>query len=70
MKQSGRAEVKVVGLSLPNLCKPRVRAGDALKRGDTSLAAGRLGTVQVIGDNVMLGAPFILNASNIDKFDL
>jgi rhamnose transport system substrate-binding protein len=28
VKQSGRTDVKVVGLSLPNLCKPYVRSGD------------------------------------------
>ena len=28
IKQSGRSDVKVVGLSLPNLCKPYVHSGD------------------------------------------
>ncbi|HEV2690298.1 MAG TPA: substrate-binding domain-containing protein, partial [Bryobacteraceae bacterium] len=95
VKQSGRTDVKVTGLSLPNMCKPYVHAGtiesivlwnttdlgyltvyaaealgkNTLKRGDTSLKAGRLGTVKVNGDQVLLGAPFIFNKTNIDNFD-
>ena len=95
VKQSGRSDVKVTGLSLPNMCKPYVHAGtiesivlwnttdlgyltvyaanalgtNQLKRGDTSLQAGRLGSVKVNRDQVMLGAPFIFNKTNIDKFD-
>jgi hypothetical protein len=33
------------------------------------LKAGRLGTITVKGDQVMLGAPFVFNKSNIDAFD-
>ncbi len=95
VKQSGRADVKVTGLSLPNMCKPYVHAGviesivlwntvdlgyltvyaaralsaDELKRGDGELKAGRLGRIEVKGDEVMLGAPFVFNKQNIDKFD-
>ena len=95
VKQSGRADVKVIGLSLPNVCKPYVHAGiiDAvvlwktrdlgylavyaanaltqgrLKPGDTTFTAGRLGPLQVSGTQVILGAPFIFDKSNIDKFD-
>jgi len=95
VKQSGRSDVKVTGLSLPNMSKPYVHdgviesivlwhtgnlgyltvsaakaltAGD-LKVGTSALTAGRLGQLQVRGDEVMLGAPFIFNKSNIDKFD-
>ena len=86
---------KVIGLSLPSLCKPYVHSGviesvvlwnthdlgyltvltsDALargtlKRGDKTFNAGRLGTLEVKGDQVILGKPFIFNKSNIDKFD-
>jgi len=95
VKQSGRGDVKVIGLSLPNMCKPYVHAGviesivlwntldlgyltvyaaralsrNELKRGDPQLAAGRLGKLEVRGDEIMLGAPFIFNKSNIDRFD-
>jgi len=95
VKQSGRSDVKVIGLSLPNANKPYVHEGvtdsivlwntmdlgyltvyaaDALARGklnpgDTSLAAGRLKTVEIEGDNVLLGKPFTFTKDNIDQFD-
>jgi rhamnose transport system permease protein len=95
VKQSGRSDVKVIGLSLPDMCKAYVHDGvidsvvlwntvdlgyltvyagqslvdGDLKAGASSLSAGRLGSVEVRGDEVMLGAPFIFNKDNIDKFD-
>jgi len=95
VKQSGRSDVKVIGLSLPGMCKAYVHDGiidsvvlwntldlgyltvyasrslvdGDLKPGVASLSAGRLGNVEVLGDQVMLGAPFIFNRDNIDKFD-
>lgn len=95
VKQAGRTDVKVTGLSLPNMNKPYVKTGvvesvvlwntvdlgyltvqaayalgsGTLKRGDGELKAGRLGTVQVVNDEVRLGAPFIFNKDNIDRFD-
>ncbi len=95
VKQSGRSDVKVTGLSLPNMNKPYVKTGvvesvvlwntvdlgyltvyaaDALstgklKRGDRELSAGRLGRIEVAEDEVRLGAPFIFNQSNIDRFN-
>lgn len=95
VKQSGRADVKVTGLSLPNMCKAYVHDGviesivlwntldlgyltvyasnalanGQLKRGDQSVAAGRLGTIDVKNDEVRLGAPFIFNKTNIDGFN-
>jgi rhamnose transport system permease protein len=95
VKQSGRADVKVTGLSLPNLCKPYVHAGviesvvlwdtgnlgyltvtagkamlaGDLKPGVNALTAGRLNKLDVKESEVILGAPFIFNKSNIDKFD-
>jgi rhamnose transport system permease protein len=95
VRQSGRTDVKVLGLSLPNMCKPFVKAGvidsvvlwntidlgyltvyagralaaGELKPGQTSLSAGRLGTVEVRGDEVLLGKPFVFDKSNIDGFD-
>ncbi|HUE82889.1 MAG TPA: substrate-binding domain-containing protein [Pyrinomonadaceae bacterium] len=95
VKQSGRTDVKVTGLSLPNMCKPYVKDGviesivlwntldlgyltvyashalatGSLKDGDKQLQSGRLGTVEVVGDEVRLGEPFIFNKDNIDRFN-
>ena len=95
VKQSGRTDVKVTGLSLPNMCKPWVHSGviesivlwntgdlgyltvyaaralsaGELKLGDSDFKAGRLGRITIQGDQVMLGAPFIFNKQNIDRFD-
>ena len=95
VKQSGRNDVKVTGLSLPNMNKPYVKAGvvesvvlwntvdlgyltvyaanalsrGQLKRGDREFAAGRLNKIEVADDEVRLGAPFIFNKTNIDRFN-
>ena len=95
VQQSGRKDVKVTGLSLPNMNKPYVHAGvvesvvlwntvdlgyltvyaanmlatGQLKQGDKELAAGRLVKIEVVDDEVRLGAPFIFNKSNIDRFN-
>ena len=95
VKQSGRTDVKVTGLSLPNMCRPYIKEGviesivlwntvdlgyltvyasnalaqGQLKPGDTSIDAGRLGKIEVAGDEVRLGAPFIFNKENIDRFN-
>ena len=95
VKQSGRTDVKVTGLSLPNMNKPYVKSGvvesvvlwnttdlgyltvyaanalskGELKPGDTEINAGRLGKISVVGDEVRLGAPFIFNKENIDRFN-
>ena len=95
VQQSGRKDVKVIGLSLPNLNKTYVHDGvvesvvlwntldlgyltvyvanalstGAMTRGDSVIAAGRLGNIEVVGDEVRLGAPFIFNKDNIDRFN-
>jgi len=95
VKQSGRGDVKVIGLGLPNNNKRFVHEGitpcvvlwktadlgylsvltakavaeGTLRPGVTSLAAGRIGTVQIEGDNVLLGKPFKFTRENIDQFD-
>ena len=95
VQQSGRKDVKVTGLSLPNMCKPYVHTGvvdhivlwntldlgyltvyaaralaaGELRAGATKVAAGRLGEIEVKGDQVMLGAPFVFTAQNIDRFE-
>ncbi|HTG91086.1 MAG TPA: substrate-binding domain-containing protein [Pyrinomonadaceae bacterium] len=95
VQQSGRKDVKVTGLSLPNMNKSYVHAGvvesivlwntvdlgyltvyaanalitGQLKRSDKELRAGRLNTIEVADDEVRLGAPFIFNKDNIDRFN-
>ena len=39
------------------------------RAGGDSLQAGRLGTVEVRGTQVILGKPFIFNKANIDQYD-
>ncbi|HZQ45420.1 MAG TPA: substrate-binding domain-containing protein [Verrucomicrobiae bacterium] len=39
-----------------------------LKPGATSLKAGRLGQMEIKGDNILLGKPFIFNKDNIEQF--
>jgi rhamnose transport system permease protein len=95
VKQSGRSDVKVIGLGLPNDNKQYVHDGITsavilwntmdlgyltviasddlttghLKPGDKSLTAGRLGNIQIEGDNLLLGKPFVFTNENIDKFN-
>jgi len=95
VKQSGRQDVKVIGLSIPSLCKSYVHDGviesfvlwntldlgyltvyaanelsaGKLKLGDKEINAGRLKKIEVKESDVMLGAPFIFNKSNVDRFD-
>jgi len=95
VRQSGRTDVRVTGLSLPSLCKPYIHAGTAhsivlwdtnslgyltvrvaaalrsgaLTHGASRLDAGRLGAIEVRRDEVILGAPFVFTARNIDRFD-
>ena len=95
VKQSGRTDVKVMGLGLPNENKKYLHEGvtddivlwntvdlgyltiyaadalatGSLKAGDTSLTAGRLGKMEVKGDNVLLGTPFTFTKDNVDQFN-
>jgi rhamnose transport system substrate-binding protein len=95
VKQSGRKDVKVTGLSLPNMCKPYIKEGivdsivlwntgdlgylavyaanalanGKLKPGDKNIEAGKLKTIEISGDEVRLGKPFIFNKDNVDNFD-
>lgn len=40
-----------------------------LKAGATNFSAGPLGTIEIKGDNILLGKPFIFNKDNIDQFN-
>ena len=44
-------------------------ANGSLKPGATSVTAGRLGKMEVKGDNVLLGTPFTFNKDNVDQFN-
>jgi rhamnose transport system permease protein len=44
-------------------------ANGTLKPGDAQVKAGRLGTVQIEGDNILLGKPFTFTKRNVDQFD-
>lgn len=42
---------------------------EKLRPGATTFSAGRLSTVEVAGDNVLLGQPLTFTTANIDQFD-
>ena len=44
-------------------------ARNALPPGTTSFPAGRLGTIQIRGSEIVLGAPVMFTKANIDRFD-
>jgi len=69
VKQSGRTDVKVIGLSLPSLCRPYVHAGfiDAVILWNT-YDLGYL-TVYTADGLVILGKPFTFTRENIDRFE-
>jgi rhamnose transport system substrate-binding protein len=95
VQQSGRKDVDVIGLSLPNICKPYVHSGvvqtvvlwntrdlgyltvyagwlssqNKIPKRANSISAGRLGNLQMRGDEIVLGAPLIINKANIDHLD-
>ena len=95
VKQSGRSDVKVIGLGLPNDNKRYVHEGitqavilwntmdlgyltvltaddlaqGRLKAGNASFQAGRLGTIRLEGDNVVLGTPVVFTKQNIDQYN-
>jgi rhamnose transport system permease protein len=95
VRQAGRKDVNVIGLSLPNINKPYVHgnivqtvvlwntkdlgyltvyAGALLARGEVpsgtrTLTAGRIGTVEVRDDEIVLGEPIKFTKANIDQFN-
>jgi len=95
VKQSGRKDVGVTGLGLPNASKPylldgvldsavlwntkdlgylTVHVATALAKGTpvvgtTPFSGGRLGQIEVRGDNVILGTPFTFTKANVGGFD-
>jgi rhamnose transport system substrate-binding protein/rhamnose transport system permease protein len=95
VRQAGRKDVNVIGLSLPNINKPYVHDGwvqtvvlwntgdlgyltvyagtqllqGTLQPGATTLQAGRLGSIEVRGSEIILGPPLMFTKANIDRFD-
>jgi len=95
MRQAGRKDVDVIGLSLPGICKPYIHDGvvqtiflwntknlgyltvyagtmltqNKIPAGATSVQAGRLGTLEISGSQIILGAPLLIDKKNIDKLD-
>ncbi|WP_240722829.1 substrate-binding domain-containing protein [Poseidonocella sp. HB161398] len=48
----------------------RAAVGGTLKPGDTTVEAGRLGTLQIVnGSEVLLGDPVVFNAGNVENYD-
>jgi rhamnose transport system substrate-binding protein len=95
VKQAGRKDVNVIGLSLPSICKPYIHDGHVqtvflwntknlgyltvraaalllegkIPPGSKSLEAGRLGTLEIRGSEVILGTPLAIDRKNIDTLD-
>ena len=95
VRQAGRTDLKVIGLSLPNINKPYVHGGvvqtvilwntsdlgyltvyasalvaqGTVNSRMTSLQAGRLGSVELRGNEIVLGEPIRFTKANIDRFD-
>ena len=95
VRQAGRTDLNVIGLSLPNINKPYVHGGvvqtvvlwntkdlgyltvyastllaqGKLAPGARSFGAGRIGAVEVRGDEIILGEPIKFTKANIDRFN-
>lgn len=60
---------KTVDLGYLTVQATTALAKGELKSGATEFKAGRLGAMEIKGDNILLGKPFIFNKENIDQFD-
>jgi rhamnose transport system substrate-binding protein len=60
---------KTIDLGYLTVQAAKGAADGTLKPGAATFNAGRLGPVRLQGDNLILGEPFIFNASNIDQFN-
>jgi hypothetical protein len=60
---------KTVDLGYLTVYAAKALADGTLKPGATTFNAGKLGTMEIKGDNILLGKPFIFNKENIDGFD-
>jgi rhamnose transport system substrate-binding protein len=60
---------KTVDLGYLTVHATAALARGELKSGATTYAAGRLGKMEIKGDSILLGSPFVFNRENIDQFD-
>jgi rhamnose transport system permease protein len=51
------------------VCAANALATGRLKPGDREFRVDRLGTLEIEGDNILLGKPFTFTKDNIDRFD-
>ena len=61
--------MEYVDLGYLTVYAARALSTGELKLGDRQIQAGRLGKIEVQNSEVMLGAPFIFNKTNIDRFN-
>jgi ABC-type sugar transport system substrate-binding protein len=60
---------KTVDLGYLTVQAATALAKGELKPGATKFKAGRLGEMEIKGDNILLGEPFVFTKDNIDQFD-
>ena len=59
---------KVQDLGYLTVFAAKALADGKLKKGDKTFKAGRVGEVEIAGDNILLGKPFVFTKENIDEF--
>jgi ABC-type sugar transport system substrate-binding protein len=60
---------KTIDLGYLTIQAANALGAGTLKSGATTFKAGRLGDIEIAGDNILLGKPFIFNKENIDQFN-
>jgi len=60
---------KTIDLGYLTVCAAKSVADGTLKSGAKSYQAGRLGEIEIQGDNILLGKPFIFTKDNVDQFN-
>ena len=64
IRQAGRKDVQYLTVQAGALL-----ADKRISAGVMSIQAGRLGKIEVKGDQIILGPPLMMNKSNIDNYD-
>jgi len=73
VKQSGRTDVKVTGLSLPNMCRPYVKSGvieSFVLWNTVDLGALAVRTAQALTTGELTAGATSLDAGKMGKFDV